>query len=334
MPSTRRVGGRHSWTLSSVDTPTSPCCSLCRKPVCWACLRGHLGDWGGEEARCFSCQNSPGSADVTFVDASGRSALHYACLHGQDKCIVALLRSGASVDQADANGKRPVDLAVETGYTEIVALLTQGPKYGGWSAGLQALEEVPDLASLAIAMTPVRPARAQLDGDDLDELDDADVADADRFSLGDGDDARADGGKGAARSAWTDPAEQSPLPSRPSSAVARVSQTPRRAEHASSLFSGPVPADVAELQALVAAMRSEHERIVARLIEELQEREEEQEELAHENEQFRLSTSRLNVSASGSLGGNVEPSGVPVSLSDSKGAHTTQCVRHVDLRCL
>ncbi|CAN0210031.1 unnamed protein product, partial [Hapterophycus canaliculatus] len=47
-------------------------------------------------------------AEVDLIDAKGRSAVHVACLHSDERAVELLLRHGASVNLVCQGGRLPV----------------------------------------------------------------------------------------------------------------------------------------------------------------------------------------------------------------------------------
>ena len=68
-------------------------------------------------------EQQPDSVQLTEPD--GTSALHYAANHGDLATVQFLLGAGASVDQINRYGVRPLALAVETGYAPVVEKLLE-----------------------------------------------------------------------------------------------------------------------------------------------------------------------------------------------------------------
>jgi ankyrin repeat protein len=63
------------------------------------------------------------NASLTGPSASGWTALHYAVTNGDTELVKYLIRYGAFVNKATAEGSTPLFLAKQEGYTEIVTLL-------------------------------------------------------------------------------------------------------------------------------------------------------------------------------------------------------------------
>lgn len=62
-------------------------------------------------------------ADLSQADASGRTALHVACLHGHQEMVEYLLKSNVDRDAKDLLGLMPYDYAERGGQKEIIDLL-------------------------------------------------------------------------------------------------------------------------------------------------------------------------------------------------------------------
>ena len=84
---------------------------------------------------------------------TGRTALHYAALHGRSEAAEALLQLGAKPDARDArSGFTPLHLAADAGYTDVMRLLAAGGapldtvSLNGWSALALAVLKVRSLA--------------------------------------------------------------------------------------------------------------------------------------------------------------------------------------------
>lgn len=64
-------------------------------------------------------------ADLSQADASGRTALHVACLHGHQELVEYLLKSNVERDAKDLLGLMPYDYAERGGQMEIIDLLVR-----------------------------------------------------------------------------------------------------------------------------------------------------------------------------------------------------------------
>lgn len=62
-------------------------------------------------------------ADLSLTDASGRTPLHLACLHGHLEVVQYLLKHHVNTDEADMLGLTPIDYAQKGGHSEIVKSL-------------------------------------------------------------------------------------------------------------------------------------------------------------------------------------------------------------------
>ncbi|WP_176695305.1 ankyrin repeat domain-containing protein [Legionella massiliensis] len=69
-------------------------------------------------------------AEVNAVDAYGRTALHYACLHRNLDAIRTLIQNGASLDIGDSNGQTPLDFCCLDFPTALnrLEIMTGGPR--------------------------------------------------------------------------------------------------------------------------------------------------------------------------------------------------------------
>lgn len=107
-------------------------------------------------------------ADVHAVDAAGCNALRLACAAERvsPALVRRLLELGVDPEQADANGRRPVDLAAEAGRWALVGALDPGYALPSAVAESGGEEPPPDRAPLALLRD------ALLDGqrDNLDAL--------------------------------------------------------------------------------------------------------------------------------------------------------------------
>jgi len=63
------------------------------------------------------------NATLTGNNANGWSALHYAVMNGDTELVLYLIRYGAKVNKASAEGSTPLFLAKMEGYDEIVEIL-------------------------------------------------------------------------------------------------------------------------------------------------------------------------------------------------------------------
>lgn len=63
-------------------------------------------------------------ADLSLVDASGRTALHLACLHGHLDVVQYLLKHFVDIDVADMLGLSPLYYAQKGEHSEIIKILT------------------------------------------------------------------------------------------------------------------------------------------------------------------------------------------------------------------
>merc|ERR1712037_1010487 len=62
-------------------------------------------------------------ANPFAVDSSGNSALHYAAGYGRKELTEYLLKTGASVVQANAQGRRPLDVAMQNRHEAVIQVL-------------------------------------------------------------------------------------------------------------------------------------------------------------------------------------------------------------------
>merc|ERR1719414_1870368 len=62
-------------------------------------------------------------ANPFAVDSSGNSALHYAAGYGRKELVEYLLKTGNSVAQANAQGKRPLDVATQNRQEAVIEVL-------------------------------------------------------------------------------------------------------------------------------------------------------------------------------------------------------------------
>merc|ERR1719229_1326115 len=62
-------------------------------------------------------------ANPFAVDASGNSGLHYAAGYGRKELVEYQLKTGASVAQANSQGRRPLDVATQNRHEAVVQVL-------------------------------------------------------------------------------------------------------------------------------------------------------------------------------------------------------------------
>merc|ERR1719343_1245250 len=62
-------------------------------------------------------------ANPFAVDANGNSGLHYAAGYGRKELCEYLLKVGASVNQANAQGRRPLDVATQNRHEAVIQVL-------------------------------------------------------------------------------------------------------------------------------------------------------------------------------------------------------------------
>merc|ERR1740138_685245 len=62
-------------------------------------------------------------ANPFAVDSSGNSGLHYASGYGRKELLEYLLKVGSSVAQANAQGRKPLDVATQNKHEAVVQLL-------------------------------------------------------------------------------------------------------------------------------------------------------------------------------------------------------------------
>jgi ankyrin repeat protein len=92
-------------------------------------------DPSGRTALQFACEHGDSAtvrylvtsvaANVRIADKSGKTALHYACTQGGYSCVRILLTSGADSDVVDEDGLSPIDMAVSSGDLDIVRELNR-----------------------------------------------------------------------------------------------------------------------------------------------------------------------------------------------------------------
>ncbi|KAM7537161.1 hypothetical protein Aperf_G00000072854 [Anoplocephala perfoliata] len=64
---------------------------------------------------------------INAVDQDGRTALHHACSLQRVHLVCLLLRRQANHEIADKDGRRPIDVAIDTAHADIVTLLRLQP---------------------------------------------------------------------------------------------------------------------------------------------------------------------------------------------------------------
>lgn len=64
-------------------------------------------------------------ADLSQPDPSGRTAMHLACLHGNQKMVEYLIKNYADQHECDLLGLTPIDYATKGGFAEIVDILKE-----------------------------------------------------------------------------------------------------------------------------------------------------------------------------------------------------------------
>ena len=70
-----------------------------------------------------------GNAKIDAVDATSRTALHWAAANGHAEVVSALIARGADVQRNDVRGRAPLDLASRNGHLEATrVLINAGPK--------------------------------------------------------------------------------------------------------------------------------------------------------------------------------------------------------------
>ena len=79
--------------------------------------------WCRFSYRCCQSGMAPNVELELMVNLVGATVLHYAVLQGEARAVETLLRRGASVDAANADGRTPLMLAAMGGHTEIAQLL-------------------------------------------------------------------------------------------------------------------------------------------------------------------------------------------------------------------
>jgi len=82
-----------------------------------------------------------GGQAVDAANVCGRSALHYAAMHGRTRVLKALIAAGAEVHVRDASGRTPSAWAAVTGHVDALRLLLQS---------VQGKEEPEDLEQAAV----------------------------------------------------------------------------------------------------------------------------------------------------------------------------------------
>ena len=79
--------------------------------------------WCRLSYRCCQSSMAPNMELELMVNLMGATVLHYAVLQGEVRAVETLLRRGASVDAANADGRTPLILAAMGGHAEIAQLL-------------------------------------------------------------------------------------------------------------------------------------------------------------------------------------------------------------------
>ncbi|VDL61803.1 unnamed protein product [Hymenolepis diminuta] len=64
---------------------------------------------------------------INAVDQDGRTALHHACSLRRVHLVCLLLRRQANHEIQDKDGRRPIDVAIDTAHADIVTLLRLQP---------------------------------------------------------------------------------------------------------------------------------------------------------------------------------------------------------------
>ncbi|KAH9282412.1 Arf-GAP with coiled-coil, ANK repeat and PH domain-containing protein 2 [Echinococcus granulosus] len=80
---------------------------------------------GGRIAACELLLTN--GADINAVDQDGRTALHHACSLQRVHLVCLLLRRQANQEIRDKDGRRPIDVAIDTAHADIVTLLRLQP---------------------------------------------------------------------------------------------------------------------------------------------------------------------------------------------------------------
>nr|CDS25433.1 arf GAP with coiled coil ANK repeat and PH [Hymenolepis microstoma] len=80
---------------------------------------------GGRIAACELLLTN--GADINAVDQDGRTALHHACSLQRVHLVCLLLRRLANHEIKDKDGRRPIDVAIDTAHADIVTLLRLQP---------------------------------------------------------------------------------------------------------------------------------------------------------------------------------------------------------------
>ena len=80
----------------------------------------------GEERVEALTADKTAATDLHSINVLGQSALHVAARHGNHSSIKVLLRAGASVDHADADGATALHEAVRCGSVACVRVLLEG----------------------------------------------------------------------------------------------------------------------------------------------------------------------------------------------------------------
>jgi hypothetical protein len=58
--------------------------------------------------------------DANQADVNGATPLHWASMRGSDKCVLALVENGASLNAKDSAGKTPLDIAIANSFKTII----------------------------------------------------------------------------------------------------------------------------------------------------------------------------------------------------------------------
>ncbi|VDM31723.1 unnamed protein product [Hydatigera taeniaeformis] len=80
---------------------------------------------GGRIAACELLLTN--GADINALDQDGRTALHHACSLQRVHLVCLLLRRQANQEIRDKDGRRPIDVAIDTAHADIVTLLRLQP---------------------------------------------------------------------------------------------------------------------------------------------------------------------------------------------------------------